>query len=130
MTVQPSAGGVAVAIAVTGNAAYEWHRLRDPDNRFWVDIKNARLQGPPIEEPGPSPLVSVRVRQDDPATVRIALSLNGPKSIGVTPSATGLLLQIGDEDVAGAAALWERQHRYGALRKRAECRTGHARSTR
>ncbi len=110
VTVQPSAGGVAVAIAVTGNAAYEWHRLRDPDNRFWIDIKDAQLQGPPIDESTstplrtgtPSPLVSIRVRQDDPATVRIALSLSGPKPIGITPSATGLLLQVGEEDVAGA----------------------------
>ena len=102
VTVQPSAGGVTVAITVTSNAAYEWHRLRDPDNRFWVDIKNAQLQGPAIDESGPSPVISVRARQDDPTTVRIALSLVGPKSIGITPSATGLLLEIGEEDVAGA----------------------------
>ena len=110
VTVQPSAGGVTVAIAVTSNAAYEWHRLRDPDNRFWVDIKNAQLQGPAIDTAtstslstgAPSPLVSVRARQDDPTTVRIALSLTGPKSIGVTPSATGLLLEVGEDDVANA----------------------------
>ncbi len=110
VTVQPSAGGVTVAIAVTGNAVYEWHRLRDPDNRFWVDIKNAQLQGPAIDTAtstslstgAPSPLVSVRARQDDPTTVRIALSLVGPKSIGVTPSATGLLLEVGEDDVANA----------------------------
>ena len=128
---QPSAGGVTVAIAVTSNAVYEWHRLRDPDNRFWVDIKNAQLQGPAIDESfAPSPLVSVRARQDDPTTVRIALSLAGPKSIGVTPSATGLLLEIGEEDVADSAALRKRQHRYHSFCKRTECRAGHARATR
>jgi N-acetylmuramoyl-L-alanine amidase len=101
VTLQPSAGGVAVSIAVTGDAAYEWHRLRDPDNRFWVDIKNAQLQGPPVEESGSDSVVSMRARQEDPATVRIALSLSGPKSIGITPSVTGLLLEIGDQDLAG-----------------------------
>lgn len=106
VTTQPSAdGSVTVTIAVTGDAAYEWHRLRDPDNRFWVDIKNAQLQGPTIEESVQSPLLSMRVRQDDPATVRIALSLDGPKTIALTPSATGLLVNVGDQDVADAPRL-------------------------
>jgi N-acetylmuramoyl-L-alanine amidase len=100
VTVQPGADGVAVTIAVTGNASYEWHRLHDPDNRFWVDIKGAQLAGPAIEENEPAPLVSMRVRQSDPATVRIAVSLQGPKSISVVPSATGLGILVGSQDVA------------------------------
>lgn len=103
VSVQPSAGGVVVTIAVTGDAAYEWHRLREPDNRFWVDIKNAQLQGPPLEESAPSPVVSVRARQGDPSTVRVALSLEGPKSIALTPSATGLQITVGAQDVADEA---------------------------
>jgi N-acetylmuramoyl-L-alanine amidase len=102
IAVQPSADGVTVAIAITGDTGYEWHRLRDPDNRFWVDIKNAQLQGPPIEESASAPLISVRARQDDPSTVRIALSLQGPKSVAVTPSATGLGILVGGEDVGDA----------------------------
>jgi N-acetylmuramoyl-L-alanine amidase len=100
VTVQPGADGVALTIAVTGNASYEWHRLHDPDNRFWVDIKGAQLAGPAIEENEPAPLVSMRVRQSDPATVRIAVSLQGPKSISVVPSATGLGILVGAQDVA------------------------------
>lgn len=103
VTAQASADGTTVAVAVTGNAQYEWHRLRDPDNRFWIDVKAAQLQGPPIEQPQQSPLVSMRVRQLDPATVRIALSLDGPKTISITPSATGLAIEIGNEEVADAA---------------------------
>ncbi len=102
VTMQPANGGVAVTIAVTGDATYEWHRLRDPDNRFWVDVKNAQLQGPPIEQNAPGPLVSMRVRQDDAATVRIALSLQGPKAIAITPSAGGLGIVVGAQDVADA----------------------------
>ena len=102
VTAQPSAAGVTVAIAVSGNAAFEWHRLRDPDNRFWVNIENAQLQAAPSDQNLASPLVSMRVRQGDATTVRIALSLDGPKSIAIVPSATGLLLEIGDEDVADA----------------------------
>jgi N-acetylmuramoyl-L-alanine amidase len=102
VSAQPSDGGAVVTISVTGDAAYEWHRLRDPDNRFWVDIKNAQFQGPPEDETLSGPIVSMRVRQDDPATVRIALSLDGPKSITLTPSATGLAVEVGNEEIADA----------------------------
>ncbi len=100
VTSQPSDDGVTVTVAVTGSALYEWHRLRDPDNRFWVDIKNAQLAGPPVEESATSPVVSIRVRQTDSATVRIALTLEGSKPIAVSPSTSGLVLQVGAEDVA------------------------------
>jgi N-acetylmuramoyl-L-alanine amidase len=102
VTTEPNADGATVTITVNGSAIYEWHRLRDPDNRFWVDIKNAQLAGPPIELSTSSPIVSVRARQTDPSTVRIALSLDGSKPIEVTPSVTGLTLQVGGEDVADA----------------------------
>jgi N-acetylmuramoyl-L-alanine amidase len=100
---QPAASGVSVQIAVSGDAAYEWHRLRDPDNRFWIDFKSAQLQGPPVDQSGQSPLLSLRVRQVDPQTVRVAFSLDGPKPIAITPSATGLELDIGSEDSADVA---------------------------
>lgn len=100
VTVQRVAAGVSVTIAIAGNATFEWHRLREPDNRFWVDIKGAQLQGAPIEQNEPSPVLSMRVRQDDPSTVRVALSLSGPKSIEVSPSGNALDVEIGDNDVA------------------------------
>lgn len=100
VTLQSTSEGQTVAIAVTGNATYEWHRLRDPDNRFWVDIKGAQLQGPPVEQPERDPLISLRVRQNDPETVRIALSFTGPKSVDLSPSATGLNVDVGNQDVA------------------------------
>lgn len=103
VTAQPSPNGIAVSIAVSGDAAYEWHRLRDPDNRFWVDIKNAQWQGQPVDQAQPSPLVAMRVRQDDPTTVRVALTLDGPKAVTVTPSATGLVLEVSGEDVEDVA---------------------------
>ncbi|HET9030167.1 MAG TPA: AMIN domain-containing protein, partial [Candidatus Aquilonibacter sp.] len=75
VTVQGNDGGATVTIAVNGNATYEWHRLRAPDNRFWIDIKGAQLQGGPRDEAEADPLLSMRSRQLDPQTVRIALSI-------------------------------------------------------
>jgi N-acetylmuramoyl-L-alanine amidase len=103
VTVQQSPDGYVVSIAVTGNATFEWHRLRDPDNRFWVDIGGAQLAGPPIDQDEPDPLASLRVRQNDPQTVRVALSLIGPKALTISPSATGLTVTVGRQDASELA---------------------------
>lgn len=100
VTVTPSDDGYAVTIAITGNAAFEWHRLREPDNRFWIDVKGAALQGPPIDASEPDPVGALRVRQIDPSTVRVALSLAGPKALMVSPTSTGLSVDVGRSDIA------------------------------
>lgn len=102
VTVEPNAGGATVNIAIDGNTTYAWHRLRDPDNRFWVDITGAQLQTAPIDEQGADPIAALRVRQNDAQTVRVALSLRGPNSITVTPSPAGLTITIGPAEVADA----------------------------
>jgi N-acetylmuramoyl-L-alanine amidase len=93
-------GSSTVTIEITGNAHYEWHRLRDPDNRFWVDISSATLAGAPRDENETGPLVSMRVRQIDPQTVRVALSFTGDNAIAVSPSATGVIVNVGNDIVA------------------------------
>lgn len=102
VVVQASGGGSNVNVTITGNANYEWHRLREPDNRFWIDIKGATLAGGPRDETEADPLISLRVRQNDPQTVRIALSLTAAKNLTVSPSATGLTIAIAPEEVADA----------------------------
>ncbi len=96
-------GAQSVAITVTGDATYEWHRLRAPDNRFWIDIKNAQLAGGPQDQAEADPLIALRVRQIDPQTVRIALSFSGDNAVAVSPSATGVSIDIGAATVADTA---------------------------
>lgn len=105
VTVSPSDDGYLVSIAISGTAAFEWHRLRDPDNRFWVDVKNAQLQGAALDSTEPDPVGALRVRQIDPTTVRVALSLTGPKSLDVSPTATGLNVDVNQTDLADASAM-------------------------
>lgn len=102
VTVTPSNNGATVAVAISGNTTYEWHRLREPDNRFWIDIKGARLQFPARDEAQSDPLVSVRVRQNDATTVRIALTLSGQKSLSISPSTGGIAIAVGNDEVADA----------------------------
>ena len=98
-----SDGSQDIAITVTGNASYEWHRLRAPDNRFWIDIKNAQLAGGPQDQAEANPLIALRVRQIDPQTVRVALSLTGDNALDVSPSATGLSINVGTAMLADTA---------------------------
>lgn len=102
VNVAGSNDGANITVAVNGNANFEWHRLRDPDNRFWIDIKGATLQGPPIDQAEGDPLVSLRVRQMDAQTVRIALSMTGAKNLTVSPSPTGVTISVGREEIADA----------------------------
>lgn len=98
-----SDGNQNVTITVAGNATYEWHRLRAPDNRFWIDIKNAQLTGGPQDQAQADPLVAVRVRQIDPQTVRVALSLTGDNALDVSPSGTGVSIAVGSAMLADTA---------------------------
>lgn len=104
VVVVPKPDGAAVNIAVTGNANFEWHRLREPDNRFWIDIQGAQLAGPAREEAQGDPITSLRVRQNDAQTVRVALSFSGANSVSVSPSATGVSISVGSQDPSGDVA--------------------------
>ena len=83
-------GSTTVRIAIDGPASYEWHRLRAPDNRVWVDVHGARLGMPPQDVP-------VRVHQQSPDTVRIALTLPNYQTVDVEPDQNGVTLNAGPQ---------------------------------
>ncbi len=114
---QAQTDGYVVRVSVNGNAAYEWHRLRPPDNRFWIDIHGAQLGIPPVDQSGNDLVTGVRAHQQDGDTVRVALSLADFDAVDVTPDAGGVTISVrsavADETTAarsgsgsiGAAAL-------------------------
>ncbi len=100
---QSQDGSSVVRIAVSGNASYGWHRLRPPDNRWWIDVHGARLANPPSDRPGNDAVTGIRVHQQSADTVRVALSLADFYSVAVTPDAGGVTIGVASA-LASAAA--------------------------
>jgi N-acetylmuramoyl-L-alanine amidase len=84
----------SVRVVLNGNAPYDWHRLRPPDNRFWIDVHGARLAIPPLDQPGNEIVTAVRARQQTSDTVRVALSLADFQIVDVTPDASGVTISV------------------------------------
>jgi len=97
--------GYSVDIAVTGDASYDWHRLRDSGNRFWIDVHGATLANVIQDLAGSDPVSSVRVKQFDASTVRVALSLNDFKRLDVQPSADGVKISVYTDDAGDDVAV-------------------------
>jgi N-acetylmuramoyl-L-alanine amidase len=95
-------GAFNVSLAISGNVVYEFHRLSD--NRWYVDFKPATL-GVPNEDQSPNDpsVLSLRVKPfvgpvDRLATVRVALSLQGPRAVNLVPSSEGLTIEVSGQD--------------------------------
>ena len=105
VAVEPAGDAVAVSIALSGAAAYEWHRLND--NRWYVDFQNTTLDGPPRDErPASGALQAVRVRQagsTDAPTVRVAFTLTGQQRIDLAPSDAGLVITVSNDPATDLA---------------------------
>ncbi|HEX5275684.1 MAG TPA: N-acetylmuramoyl-L-alanine amidase [Candidatus Rubrimentiphilum sp.] len=100
--VQTQPGSVTIRIGIIGNGAYEWHRLRAPDNRWWIDVHTARLATAPIDQSGGELVSSVRVRQQPADTVRVALSLPASEQVDVSPGNDGITVVVSNRVVAAA----------------------------
>jgi len=46
VSVIDTADASRITLSLTGPVSFEWHRLAEPDNRFWIDISQAALIGP------------------------------------------------------------------------------------
>ena len=100
---QTQPGSVTVRIGITGNGAYEWRRLRPPDNRWWIDVHTAKLATAPIDQTAGTLVSSVRVRQQSGDTVRVALSLPAAEQVDVTPGSDGITIVVSNRVIVAAA---------------------------
>jgi N-acetylmuramoyl-L-alanine amidase len=105
VTLQPSGDALSLHVALDAPAAYDWHRLAD--QRWYVDIHNAKLTDAGRDEhPGVLAVDSVRIRQigtPDAPVVRIAITLRGEKEVDVTTAADGLTILATNTDAIAAA---------------------------
>jgi N-acetylmuramoyl-L-alanine amidase len=96
VTLTPADDAFSIHVALTGAAAFAWHRLND--GRWYVDLMNATLTDAGRDERPASALVdAVRIRQTgtpDAPVVRIALSLKGDRRVEVAPADDGLTIAV------------------------------------
>jgi len=97
VTSQMQGGAFVVNVDVDRASTFEWHRLRPPDNRFWLDVHNARMAIAPKDEPGAGGVQALRVHQVNPQTVRVALSLGDFNDLTVTPTETGITISVASQ---------------------------------
>lgn len=102
VSVLPALDAFTIAIAVSGDAQYSWHRLLAPDNRFWLDISGARSTTIARDDRWLGRVTGVRVSQLAPSVVRIALSLADEQAIDVVPSSRGVRIVVRDDLAADA----------------------------
>jgi N-acetylmuramoyl-L-alanine amidase CwlD len=96
----PVGEGLDVQVGVTGDVDYEWHRL--PDNRWYVDFKDAQLVMAPVDESADSPAVrALRVKQitsGDEPVVRVALTLPSPRTVKLLTASNGVTIHVDSLD--------------------------------
>lgn len=85
-------GGTRLTLTLTGGpVSFEWHRLADPDNRYWLDIKGVTLTGPSQTLTSALPFVKeIHITQfqvDPERIVRIAVDPTQAIDVNVGPVA-------------------------------------------
>jgi len=89
-----------ITLTLTGSVSFEWHRLDQPDNRYWIDIHGATLVGPAQNLASKLPFITdmqITQHQVTPeAIVRVAITPSQPIDVQVGP-VEGSLDQLGIE---------------------------------
>jgi N-acetylmuramoyl-L-alanine amidase CwlD len=85
-------GGTRLTLTLSGGpVSFEWHRLADPDNRYWLDIKGVTLAGPSQTLTSALPFVKeIKITQfslDPEKVVRIAIEPTQPIDVNIGPVA-------------------------------------------
>ena len=117
--------GTRITLTLTGPVAFEWHRLGDPDDRYWLDIDKAVLVGSAqtlesklafIKEVkvsqhalDPDQVVRVSITPTQAIDVRIGTIAGSPNQLGIEienqpPAADAPLAGVGNTIVTAQAS--------------------------
>lgn len=105
ITLEEKDGLRKIYITATGPLTYEWHRLKSPDNRFYIDFTDAVLPEKKLTIPVQDELLSdIRVAQynKNPNIVRLVFKLGEVVSINLIQSksiANQLVIDIGSKKI-------------------------------
>jgi N-acetylmuramoyl-L-alanine amidase len=79
--------GTRITLTLTGPVSFEWHRLADPDNRYWLDIDRATLIGPAQALTSKLPFIKeIKISQhllDPENVVRLSITPTAPIDVRV-----------------------------------------------
>jgi len=103
--------GTRITLTMTGGPVnFEWHRLADPDNRYWIDIKGVTLASPAETMTSALPFIRlIRVTQlmlEPERIVRVAIYATQPINVdigAVEQSSDQMGIQIGRTPPAAEA---------------------------
>ena len=81
-------GGTRITLTMNGGPVnFEWHRLADPDNRYWIDIKGVTLASPAETMTSALPFIRlIRVTQlalEPERIVRVAVYATQPIDVNI-----------------------------------------------
>ncbi len=100
-----------IFITTTGPVTYEWHRLKSPDSRFYIDFTDAVLMEKKLTIPVQDDMVSdVRVAQNSksPDIVRLVFKLAKTVEMKIFPSQNipnQLIIEIGNKTINEASMM-------------------------
>ncbi|HXW76027.1 MAG TPA: N-acetylmuramoyl-L-alanine amidase [Candidatus Eremiobacteraceae bacterium] len=118
VAIEEVATGSRILLTLTGPVTFEWHRLGDPDDRYWLDIHGATLVGPARTLTSALPFIKeIKVSQHAIAPDRIVrVAITPSQAIDVRagaiegePNVLGVEIEnqppSPDESMAGASAI-------------------------
>jgi N-acetylmuramoyl-L-alanine amidase len=100
-----------IYITSTGPISYEWHRLKSPDSRFYIDLTDAVLMEKKLTVPVEDELISdIRVAQNQksPNIVRIVFKMDKTVEMKIFPSqniSNQLIIEMGTREISEANML-------------------------
>jgi N-acetylmuramoyl-L-alanine amidase len=95
--VSTSDGGFVANIKVSGKTSFEWHQLKWPDDRLFIDFENCRqkvLEPPVFNSPLLNEFRIAQFQKTPYPIARLVLALHDFYQVSIHPNATGLVIRV------------------------------------